>query len=291
MKANLYVLPTMMLSKTLAICSLVTALFWSANAADQEKIPSGKELKALTRDSLLAFNKAVAAKDFTGFIAQVSKLWQEQVSATQLADIFKTFIDQEIDIAFVAASEPVFEAPPAIDGDGVLVLKGHYDTKPNKVEFGLKYIYEKPAWKLFGIDVHVTPAGAADVQLPAEAELRALAQDSLGNFNQAVVQKDFTKFHGQISTLWQKQITPAKLQESFRSFIEQEVDFSDALKNKPVFDLPPAIDENGILQMKGSLPAKPDRVQFEVGYIFEPPVWKLAKINVKISDTAEDEKK
>ena len=280
----------MTFSKAFAICSLVTAFLFSANAADQGKIPSDKELKTLTRDSLLAFNKAVAAKDFTGFIAQVSKLWQEQVTAAQLADIFKVFIEQKIDVAFVADSEPVFETAPAIDGDGVLVLKGHYDTKPNKIEFGLKYIYEKPAWKLFGIDVHVTPAGAADLQLPGEAELRALAQDSLGNFNQAVVQKDFTKFHGQISALWQKQITPAKLQEFFRSFIEQEIDFSDTLKNKPVFDLPPAIDENGILQMQGSLPLKPDRVQFELGYIFEPPVWKLVKINVKISGAADDEK-
>ncbi len=280
----------MIFSKTFATCFLVTAFLFSANAADQGKIPSEKELKTLTRDSLLAFNKAVAAKDFTGFVSQVSKLWQGQVTAAQLADIFKAFIEQGIDVAFIADSEPVFETPPAIDSDGVLVLKGHYDTKPNKVEFSLKYIYEKPAWKLIGINVHVTPAGTADVKLPAEAELRALAQDSLGNFNQAVAQKDFTKFYGQISALWQKQITPAKLRELFRSFIEQEIDFSDALKHKPVFDLPPAIDEDGILQMKGSLPLKPDPVQFELGYLFEPPAWKLVKINVKISGATDDEK-
>ena len=184
----------MMSLKPVAVSCLVTALFFSANAADPEKIPSEKDAKTLARDSLLAFNKAVAAKDFTGFVAQVSKLWQGQVTAAQLAEIFKVFIEQGIDIGFIADLEPIFETPPAIDGDGVLVLKGHYDSKPNKVEFVLKYIYEKPAWKLFGINVHVTPTLAADVKLPPEAEARALAQDSLGNFNQAVLRRTSRNF-------------------------------------------------------------------------------------------------
>lgn len=290
MKANLYVLHTTMFSKTIATFFLMTALFSSASAADQEKIPSEKELKTLTRDSLLAFNKAVAAKDFSGFVTQVSKIWQGQVTAAQLADIFKSFIDQEIDIAFIAEAEPIFEKPSAIDSDGILVLQGHYETKPNKVEFRLKYIYEKPAWKLFGLNVHVTPAIAAGAKMPSETELRALALDSLGNFNQAVVQKDFTNFYKQISALWQKQTTPEKLQKLFQSFIEQEIDFSSALKLKPVFDEPPAIDENGILNVKGNLPAKPAPVQFELGYLFEAPAWKLVKVNVKISGEPEDEK-
>ena len=42
--------------------------------------------------------------------------------------------------------------------------------------------------------------------------------------------------------------------------------------------------------MKGSLPSKPDRVQFELGYFFEAPTWKLVKINVKIAAAPEDEK-
>jgi hypothetical protein len=34
-------------------------------------------------------------------------------------------------------------------------MEGYYPTQPLKVNFKLKYIYEHPAWKLFGINVNV----------------------------------------------------------------------------------------------------------------------------------------
>ncbi|MGZ4966900.1 MAG: hypothetical protein ACXV97_06975 [Chthoniobacterales bacterium] len=279
-----------MTSKIAAVCFLSLALLTRAGAAEKGKVPGESELKTLTRDSLLAFNKAVAAKDFSGFIKEVSELWQGQVTAKQLTDVFKSFIDQQIDIAFISSSEPVFDKTPAIDKDGVLALEGHYPTKPNKVQFRLKYIYEKRAWKLLGITVNVTPAGTTEAPLPPENEIRALVKDSLGNFNQAVEGKDFTEFYGQIAAVWQKQTTPAKLQKLFQSFIDQEVDLAPALKLKAAFDPAPALTEDGIIIVSGSLPSEPSQVKFELGYIFESPAWKLVKINVKIGPAAEGEK-
>src|SRR5258707_7561377 len=109
------------ISKIGAIAFLILALVLRVDAADKGKVPSDAELRTLTRDSLLAFNKAVAAKDFTGFIAQVSALWQGQVTSKQLTDVFQTFIDKNIDIGFIAKSEPTFDQAPAIDSDRVLL--------------------------------------------------------------------------------------------------------------------------------------------------------------------------
>jgi hypothetical protein len=276
-----------MISKLTTVCFLSLALV--AAAAEKAKVPSEKELKALTLDSLLAFNKAVAAKDFTSFHGQISKLWQGQITPSQLAETFKTFIDQEIDIAFLSSADPVFDKPPAIDGDGVLILDGHYPTSPNKVTFRLKYLYEKTAWKLIGINLNVVPAGTKDVALPSEKEIRALVLDSLGNFNQAVQKKSFADFYGQISALWQKQTTPAKLQKLFQSFIDQEIDLAPMLKGAPAFEEPPAINEDGILKVKGSFPPN-ERLRFDLAYIFEPPAWKLVKVNVKVRAAGEEEK-
>jgi len=42
-----------------------------------------------------------------------------------------------------------------VNSDGLLILAGHYDGHPYRIQFALKYIYELPSWKLFGLDVNL----------------------------------------------------------------------------------------------------------------------------------------
>ena len=255
------------------------------------KVPSDAELEKLVRESLLGFNKAVQANDFTGFHKEISKLWQDQITPAKLGEIFKTFVEQKIDLAFITESKAVFPKRATIDGDGVLIAEGNYPTTPNKVDFRLKYIQEKNAWKLIGVKVNVLPAGAADAKMPEEKELRALVMDSLDDFNDALQAKSFVAFYRQVSALWQKQTTPEKLQGNFQSFIDKEVDLSPVLKLEPRYDEPPAINEDGLLEVKGSFATRTDKVGFQLAYLFEGDAWKLVKINVKIgaSDGEESE--
>jgi hypothetical protein len=123
--------------------------------------PSGKQLpndeksKALVLDSLLDFNKAIQDKNFDGFHTRISRAWQEQISSEKLKEVFQQFIDKNLDISSIKSVDPVLTDPPEINSNGLLVLKGYYPTHPLKVNFQLKYIYEHPAWKLFGINVNV----------------------------------------------------------------------------------------------------------------------------------------
>ncbi len=126
-----------------------------AVAAGEAKMPSDSELRALALDSLLAFNEAVRADDFARFHEQISAAWQEQITAEQLATAFHDFTEKHIDIGGIKDVQPIFNEPPQIDSNGVLVLSGYYPAKPNRVVFRLKYVYEHPNWKLFGIKVNV----------------------------------------------------------------------------------------------------------------------------------------
>lgn len=277
-----------MMTRSILTFLLATFALTCAPAATP-KLPGERESKALVLDSLLAFHRAVQAKDFTEFHAQVSKLWQEQITPAQLQEIFKTFIEQQIDIAFISNAEPLFDQPPSINDDGVLVLAGHYATTPNKVDFRLQYVSEKSAWKLLGIKVNVLPAGSGEGKLPSEKELRALVLESLGDFNNALQGKNFAAFYKHISALWQKQTTPEKLQALFQPFIDKEIDLAPVLKLTPAYEPPPAINDDGLLQIKGTFATKPHQVLFQLGYIFEPPDWKLVKINVKVAKADDDD--
>jgi hypothetical protein len=118
-------------------------------------MPGDERSKVLIRETLLAFNQAVAAKNFAAFHEQISRAWQEQITSQKLREIFADFIDQQIDISSIKGIEPVLTEPPVIDANGIFILQGYYPTHPARVNFRLKYLYEHPAWKLFGIQVNV----------------------------------------------------------------------------------------------------------------------------------------
>jgi hypothetical protein len=117
--------------------------------------PPADEAARLALASLLLFNEAVQAKSFVTFHAGISKLWQEQITPAKLLEIFQPFITAQIDLAAIKPVNPVFNTPPAVNADGVLLLDGHYPTTPNKVYFKLKYVAENKLWMLIGVNVNV----------------------------------------------------------------------------------------------------------------------------------------
>lgn len=118
-------------------------------------VPSDTELKALTLDSLMAFNKGIQAKSFVEFHKGISIVWQKQITPQQLAEAFRTFVEKELDLTPIQSLTPAFDSPASVNSDGVLILAGAYPTEPSKVHFTLKYVAENFAWKLVGINVDI----------------------------------------------------------------------------------------------------------------------------------------
>lgn len=253
------------------------------------KLPKEKELKALVFDSLFAFNKAVQKKSFAQFHEErLSPQFRKQFPLEKFTALFQVFIDKGYDISNIAKSEPIFDIAPAIDSDGLLVLKGHYPTKPNTVSFKLTYVYEASVWKLFGVNVQVVPSVENAAQIPPDKELKKLALDSLLLFNVAIQTKSFDNFYDKIAKLWQKEITSEKLLESFQSFIDKKVNIALIVKEEPVFEETPAVNEDGFLVLNGSYSTQPSKVNFELKYASEDDNWKLVGINVKVKPTADE---
>ena len=120
-------------------------------------MPSGADLRKMTLDTLLDFNDGVKASDFTAFFAKISPVWQKQTSAAELKKSFQDFIDKKIDIAAIKALTPEFNGPATLDEQGVLVVGGHFPTKPARVHFTLRYAHDENDWKLIGVNVRVSP--------------------------------------------------------------------------------------------------------------------------------------
>lgn len=116
-------------------------------------LPDEKTVHTMALETMLMFNESVQEKSFDQFYEKISKTWQKQLTIGQLTRAFNPFIDAGVNIAGIKDVEPVFDEAPQITSEGLLIIGGHYPTTPYRVVFALRFIYELPKWKLFGIDV------------------------------------------------------------------------------------------------------------------------------------------
>ncbi len=138
----------------LLISFALAVAFPSLVRADKPEVPDEDEVKTLTENSLTSFGKGVKKKDFSKFYDDIAVVWQKQTSPEKLKELFKDFLDKDVDLpAIVKEKEPVFNHPAEIGENDVLVIKGYYPTTPHRVIFTLKYLQEEDEWKLVGITV------------------------------------------------------------------------------------------------------------------------------------------
>ena len=162
----------------LAICLNLSA----GGVSAQETIPGDEQLKQLTQDTMLDFALAIKANDFTIFYKNIAQLWQAQTTNEELANIFKPFSDQNIDLTHLQGVDPIFTPPPQLDENGWLILQGYYPSQPSVTYFLLAYLEEDSGWKLVGINVDLREDSlpeSEDVTAPEENEPEQPTQSAL----------------------------------------------------------------------------------------------------------------
>jgi hypothetical protein len=117
-------------------------------------------------------------------------------------------------------------------------------------------------------------------EIPSEEAIATLINETIEFLGEGINKNDFTDFYGHISKLWQSQTDEASLKKAFNDFTSKKIDLTIVRGKKPVVSEPPYIDQDGILRLKGYYPTQPYIVQFELGYLYEHPGWKLLAISV-----------
>jgi hypothetical protein len=124
-----------------------------------QQVPGGVALETLVKSSLMTFNDANLTGNYTVFHARLSKPFRDQFSPDRLKQAFISFSQQKIDIDIISTMKPVLTEEPRIDNRGALLVRGYFETAPNRVTFTLDFVQSEGEWKLINIHVKVKPPG------------------------------------------------------------------------------------------------------------------------------------
>ena len=139
---------------TAAVVAL-TALFAASHHASAQGMPSPLVQEVLVKSMLVTLNDAVAADNFTVLHAKISKPFRDQFPPEKLRAIFKDLIDKHATFDVVVAKPVVTDADARIDENGVLRLKGHFETTPKQVKYALGFIPSDGLWKLSAVSIDI----------------------------------------------------------------------------------------------------------------------------------------
>jgi len=134
-------------------------------------------------------------------------------------------------------------------------LEGSIKTRAGGViPIKLRLIKEDGRWKIHAIEKAAaglvkTPtettskaSTSTETSVPAEEDLKAMTNASLLLLARAINTKDFSEFYKASAKVWQSQVTPEAMKESFIKYIEQNVDLTFVERSSPEFQEKPSID-------------------------------------------------
>ena len=127
----------------------------SLPARAQQKVPGAELQEVLIKAALLSFNDANVTGNYAVFHAKLSKPFRDQFSPEKLAEIFKEFRDKRIDFDIIAAKKPIGTEDAKIADNGILSIKGYFETTPSRVNYDLAFIMSDGEWKLIKVNVDV----------------------------------------------------------------------------------------------------------------------------------------
>ncbi len=251
-----------------------------ALTAAAQQVPAQAEAERIVSGTVKDFSAAVMSGDFTAFHAQTATQLKAKYTPAQLKEAYAAFVEAKIDVApLVQGLKPTFDPPIKLGDDGVLKLEGSFPSTP-RVTFRCSYVYQAGGWKPLGVGV--VKEAATGRAAPAPADAQRLVLQTLQEFSDAVSANDFSALHARGSTPLRKQLTPAKLKESFAAFVDQKINVVALMKSKTAeFDGQPSIDDDGVLVLKGTYQGKSGPIRFTVKYVFEDGEWRWLALNVK----------
>jgi len=227
----------------------------------------------------------------------------------QAGQTYDAFFSNAVDLGLIGGKPPQWSDKDVADTQ--VTLRGMLLSRTGSpITIAVTMTKDEGMWKLFSLQTSSGPgdlatenrfttvgkgAGFNDVYhqpMPGPKDLDALAHKTMSLLADAIRSDNFQTFYNSISTQWKNGsrsdgtamggVTPIILKNHFQDFVDKKIDLTILQSLPVVYDLPPHIDQDGLLDVVGHFDIPSRRVEFSFGYVYELPWWKLVSIDVGI---------
>lgn len=233
------------------------------------------------------FLAAARSNDFEGARSLFAANVRERADAALIGEIIRSFrLEQNVALDITRRDLTL----GLTTGRGVIeatVTLANGERLPMRVEL----VLESGRWRIADIRVDgplqrplaAVAAGTKLTAIPTQNELARLVTETLTLFYRAVGEGSMASLHRAASREFQAAVTVAALDAAFASFIAaRNADAGNPLAGRtPVFSTPPTMLGARRFTVVGHVPTRPNRVNFELGYVIEEQMWKLITIKVQ----------
>ena len=122
-----------------------------AAAPARANTPSPVAILAMVRSTLLAIDHGNRTGNYTVVRDLAGPQFRDANSAAKLSQIFGPVVMQGADLLAVAVTEPVYNAPPRVNEQGMLHVSGVFRMQPRSVSFEILFEPVGGQWRLFAV--------------------------------------------------------------------------------------------------------------------------------------------
>src|SRR5450631_596972 len=124
---------------------LFGALLSIAPAQAENAVPPPILQEILIKTALLTFNDANLTGNYAVMHAKMAKPFRDKFGADALKEAFKVFAGGHIDLIAAKPIVPTSEAK--FNNNGLLMLRGYFDTAPTRLNYELDFAISEGEWK------------------------------------------------------------------------------------------------------------------------------------------------
>ncbi len=117
--------------------------------------PTKQNMIDLAGDAVHDFGISLNADSMDHFHNQISKLWQDQTSSEELKRAYQDFFDADLDLTVLEEIQPLLNGTPVQNDRGIIEITGFFPTRPSRLSFEQRFIWEGLNWKLVSFTANI----------------------------------------------------------------------------------------------------------------------------------------
>ena len=133
----------------------------------------------------------------------------------------------------------------------------------------------------------LAPLPARAQAVPDQAETARLVWSTLIALDHANRTGNYAVLRDLGSESFRAANDPARLADIFRVLRQEDPGLGRTVQLTPLYDAPPALEEGGVLRLRGGFPTRPLVVRFDLAFEWQNGAWMIAELGISTFDATE----